>query len=91
MPARKRRVKISTTIAPENGVFLRSLVRRGKAANFAEVFDTLLEDAQAAENRERLEKATEAYFASLSSAARDEETQLGEVLAYEAGCVNFDE
>jgi len=66
MPARNRRPKISTTIAPENCAFLKSLIRQGKAA-------------------------TEAYFASLSPEALDDENRLGEALAHETGQLNFDE
>jgi len=91
MPARSRRPKISTTIAPENRAFLKSLIKRGKAANLAEAVDRLIEDARRAESRGRLEAATETYFTSLSREALEEENLLGEALAYEAGCVNFDE
>jgi Arc/MetJ-type ribon-helix-helix transcriptional regulator len=91
MPARHRRQKISTTIAPENGAFLKSLIRRGKAANLAEAVDSALRTARRAENRARLEAATEAYFASLSPEEREEESRLSDTLDYEAGLVNFDE
>jgi hypothetical protein len=91
MPARSRRPKISTTIAPENCDFLKSLIKRGKAATLAEAVDASIEVARRAESRERLEAATEAYFASLSPETLEEENRLGEALAYEAGRVNFDE
>jgi hypothetical protein len=91
MPARMRRPKISTTIAPENRDFLKSLIKRGKAASLAEAVDSSIDIARRAESRERLEAATEAYFASLSPEALEEENRLGEALAYEAGRVNFDE
>ena len=39
----------------------------------------------------QLEKATAAYFASLSSEALEEENRLGAALAQEASHVNFDE
>lgn len=91
MPARSNRQKISTTIAPENGAFLKSLIRSGKASTMAEAVDRAVSIARRAENRARLEAATEAYFASLSPEEQEEESRLGEALAYEAGQVNFDE
>lgn len=91
MQTRHRRQKISTTVAPENGAFLKSLIRRGKASNMAEAMDCAVSIARRAENRARLEAATEAYFASLSPEERSEESRLSEALDYEAGLVNFDE
>jgi len=91
MAARNNRQKISTTIAPENGAFLRSLIRRGKASTMAEAVDRAVSVARRAEARARLEAATEAYFASLSPEEQEEDRLLGEALAYEAGKVNFDE
>jgi urease accessory protein UreF len=89
--ARANRQKISTTIAPENAAFLKSLLKRGKAVTLAEAMDRAISVARRAEARERLEAATEAYFASLSPEAREEENRLGEALAYEADHVNFAE
>jgi hypothetical protein len=91
MPMRAHRQKISTTIAPENEAFLKSLIKRGKASTLAEAVDRAVAVARRAESRERLEAATEAYFASLSPEALEEENRLGEALEYEAGLVNFDE
>jgi hypothetical protein len=91
MTARSNRKKISTTIAPENEAFLRSLIRRGKAASLAEAADRAIAVARRAESRERLEAATEAYFASLSPEALEEENRLGEALSDAAGQVNFNE
>jgi len=88
---RAHRQKISTTIAPENEAFLKSLIKRGKASTLAEAVDRAVAVARRAESRERLEAATEAYFASLSPEALEEENRLGEALEYEAGLVNFDE
>jgi hypothetical protein len=89
--ARINRQKISTTIAPENAAFLKSLLKRGKAVTLAEAVDRAISVARRVEARERLEAATEAYFASLSPKALEEENLLGEALAYETGHVNFDE
>ncbi len=91
MPARSNRQKISTTIAPENAAFLKSLIRRGKASNLAEAVDRAVSVARRAESRARLEAATEAYFASLSKEDQQEENRLGEALAHEVGKVNYDE
>lgn len=91
MPIRNNRQKISTTIAPENEAFLKSLIKRGKASTLAEAVDRAIAVARQAESRERLEAATEAYFASLSPEALEQENRLGEALGYEAGRVNFDE
>jgi hypothetical protein len=91
MPVRSNRQKISTTIAPENEAFLKSLIKRGKATTLAEAVDRAIAVARRIEARERLEAATEAYFASLSPEALEEENRLGEALAHEAGNVSFDE
>jgi hypothetical protein len=91
MASRSNRQKISTTIAPENDAFLRSLIRRGKASTLAEAVDRAVSVARRVEGRARLEAATEAYFSSLSPEEQEEESRLGEALAYEAGRVNFDE
>jgi hypothetical protein len=89
--ARANRQKISTTIAPENAAYLKSLQKRGKAVTLAEAVDRAISVARRAEARERLEAATEAYFASLSPEALEEENRLGEALAHETDHVNFDE
>jgi hypothetical protein len=89
--AKANRQKISTTIAPENAAFLKSLLKRGKASTLAEAVDRAVSVARRAEARERLEAATEAYFASLSPEALEEENRLGTALAYETDHVNFDE
>ena len=91
MPVRTNRAKISTTIAAENAAYLKSLVKRGKAGTLAEAVDRALTLARRAEARERLEAATEAYFASLSPEAREEENRLGGALSQETDHVNFDE
>ncbi len=91
MSVRSNRQKISTTIAAENEAFLKSLIKSGKAATLAEAVDRVVGVARRMEARERLEAATEAYFASLSPEALEEENRLGEALAHEAGKVNFDE
>lgn len=91
MSNRASRQKISTTIAPENAAFLRSMLKRGEADTLAEAIDSVIAVARQAEARERLEAATEAYFLSLSTQDREEENRLGRALAHETGQVNFDE
>ena len=91
MPSRKARTKISTTVAPETGEYLRSLVRRGKAANLAEAVDRAVAVARRAESRRKLETATTAYFESLSAEDAAEDNRLGAALATESAKVNFDE
>ena len=81
MPARVRRPKLSTTIAPENRAFLQSLVKRGKAANLSEAVDRAVSIARRADARRRLEDATTAYYASLSGAALKEEQDLERAVA----------
>jgi methylthioribose-1-phosphate isomerase len=91
MPSRANRCKISTTVAPETDAFLKSLVRRGKAANLAEAVDRAVAVARRAESRRKLEAATAAYYESLSQEDIAEETALGLALSHESGKVNFDE
>jgi hypothetical protein len=90
MSPRANRQKISTTIAPENQAFLKSLIKRGKASTLAEAVDRAIGVARRAENRKRLEEATTAYYASLSGDALKEEQELEKAVAYEASQVDFD-
>jgi FixJ family two-component response regulator len=90
MSPRTRRAKISTTIAPENQAFLKSLVKRGKAANLAEAVDRAVSIARRAYSRKELEEATAAYYASLSGEALREEQELEQVVSQTASRVDFD-
>lgn len=90
MPERHRRQKISTTIAPENGAFLKSLIRRGKAANMAEAVDRAISVARRVSARSALEEATAAYYASLSGDALREEQELELAVARASSRVDFD-
>jgi Arc/MetJ-type ribon-helix-helix transcriptional regulator len=90
MPARVRRPKISTTIAPENRAFLQSLVKKGKAANLSEAVDRAVSIARRADARRRLEDATTAYYASLSGAALKEEQELERAVGHASSQVDFD-
>lgn len=90
MPNRIRRPKLSTTIAPENQEFLRSLIKRGKAANLAEAVDRVLTFARRAAARKKIDEATTAYYASLSGEALKDEQALEEAVGYAASQVDFD-
>jgi Arc/MetJ-type ribon-helix-helix transcriptional regulator len=90
MPARVRRPKISTTIAPENHAFLQSLVKKGKAANLSEAVDRAVSIARRADARRRLEDETTNYYASLSGEALREEQELERAIASASSQVDFD-
>jgi len=90
MPGRTNRQKISTTIAPENGAFLRSLIRRGKAANMAEAVDRAISTARKAERRRHLEEATAAYYVSLEGDALQAEQDLERAVAHTSTRVDYD-
>jgi hypothetical protein len=86
-----QRKKISTTISPESYAFLSSLIRSKRASTLAEAVDLVLERAREEEYRERLERATAAYFDNLSPEQAAEENALGEAVARAAGEINLDE
>jgi hypothetical protein len=90
MTARTRRPKLSTTIAPENQAFLKSLVKRGKAANLADAIDRTVSAARRAEARRKLAAASEVYYASLSGDALREEQELEKALSNATSQVDFD-
>jgi len=90
MRTRTRRQKISTTIAAENQAFLKSMVKRGKAANLADAVDRTVAFARRAEARKRLEVATAAYYASLSGDVLREEQELELAIGHAASQVDFD-
>jgi hypothetical protein len=90
MAARNNRQKISTTIAPENGAFLKSLIRRGKASTLAEAVDRAVSIARRVERRRQLEAATAAYYASLEGEALREEQELERSVGHTTSRVNYD-
>ena len=90
MPSRRRRQKISTTIAPENQAFLHSLIKRGKASSLAEAVDRAVTVARRAEARKKLEEATAAYYASLSGKELKEEQQVEAAVGFAASQVDPD-
>ena len=89
MPARRRQ-KISTTIAPENQKFLRSMIRTGKAANLAEAVDRAVSIARRAIARSKIEEATTAYYASLAGEDLKHERELENAVGHAASLVDFD-
>src|SRR5262249_60858334 len=89
MPRAKRH-KISTTIAPENQAFLRSLIKRRKAANLAEAVDRAVSIARRADARREIEEATLRYYALLSGNELQQEQELENTVAHAATLVDFD-
>jgi len=90
MPSRIRRCKISTTVSPDTHDFLKSFVRRGRAANLSEAVDRVVAVARRAESRMRLAAATSAYYDSLSGKALREERKLEKDVARSSSMVDFD-
>jgi hypothetical protein len=86
----RNRMKLSTTVAAENFTFLESMVGTGRADSIAEAVDLAIERLRRVENRVRLEAATTAYFAGLSTEAEAEETALAGRLHASGGSVDFD-
>jgi hypothetical protein len=89
-PVRPTRQKISTTVAPETLAYLEGLVAKGDAHNISDAIDLMVERLRSAENRERLEEETAAYFDRLSPEALAEEKELGTALARGARGIDFD-
>ena len=85
-----KRSKLSTTVAAENYIFLESLVSTGRTDSIAEAVDLAIERLRLAENRQRLERATAAYFDGLTPANQAEEDMLARHLHSSAGGVDFD-
>lgn len=89
MPATAR-AKLSTTIAEENYRYLEGMVQSGRVRNLAEAVDLTIHRSRRAENRERLERATQAYFEGLSPEAEAEEDSLGLQLTQSVAGIDFD-
>ena len=87
---RQTRPKISTTVAPETLRYIEHLISNGEAQTTADAIDLLVARLVAAENRERLELETAAYFDRLSPDALEEEDRLGSSLAAVARGIDFD-
>ncbi len=86
-----QRQKLSTTIGPHNYVYLRRMVKAGKASSIGEAVDKAVELARHADNRARLAQATAAYFQGLSAKAAGEEAALEGRLSDAAGKMDFDQ
>jgi hypothetical protein len=90
MPTRSNRRKISTTVSPETDAFLKSIIRRGNAANLAQAVDRAVAIARRAESRKRLDAATAAFYDSLSGNALRAERKLEKAVAHASSKVDFD-
>jgi hypothetical protein len=88
--ARLHRQKISTTIAPDTLDYLEKMVERGEAATLAKAIDIAVTRLRAAENRERLERDTAAYFEQMSDEESAEETRLAAALSQSARGIDVD-
>lgn len=84
------RIKISTTVAPQTHGYLECLVETGRAASLAEAIDQAVSRAKHAENRDRLERDTAAYFQGLKGPAAAEESRLEAAVADMADEIDFD-
>jgi hypothetical protein len=83
-------MKLSTTVASENFLFLESMVKMGRTDSIAEAVDVAIARLRRVENRARLEAATAAYFDGLSPEAQAEEQRLAQRLHLSAGSLDFD-
>jgi hypothetical protein len=77
-------------VAPETDIFLKSLIRRGKASSLAEAVDRAVGVARRMEARRRLEAATAAYYASLSGDALEEEKNIELAVGGVSSLLDFD-
>jgi hypothetical protein len=84
------RAKLSTTVDRENFQYLEEMVRAGRAENLAQALDRILHRSRRAENRQRLDRATAAYFDGLGADAREEEDALTVALAHGTAGIDFD-
>jgi hypothetical protein len=87
---RLNRQKISTTIAPDTLTYLEEIVDSGEAATLAEAIDIAVRRLRAAENRERLERDTAAYFDQMTEEERAEERRLESALSASARGLDVD-
>lgn len=73
---RQKRVRVSTTIAPEAYETLERMIASGRARTLAQAIDVALEEVRRDENRARLEKMMSAYYENGSPEATDEENEI---------------
>ena len=88
--ARLTRQKISTTISPAALAYLERLIEKGEVRNLAEAIDLAIERLLTFENRERLERDTETYFANLTEEEDAEEKALESALSQSVTGIDFD-
>jgi len=86
----RNRAKLSTTVAAENFTFLERLVSSGRTDSIAGAVDMAIGRLRRSENRQRLERATAAYFDGLTPETQAEEQTLARHLHTSAGGVDFD-
>jgi hypothetical protein len=84
------RRKISTTVSASTFAYLQSLIESGKAQNLAEALDLSVRGLRRAERRAALERATAAYFQSLSAEGAQEEGVLEDRLDSAVDEMDFD-
>jgi Arc/MetJ-type ribon-helix-helix transcriptional regulator len=89
--ARFARQKISTTISPQTLEFLEGLVKRGEAHTLAEALDLAIGKLQVYENRDRLARDTDAYYANMTGAEAAEERRLEAVLSQASEGIDFEQ
>lgn len=87
---KRSRIKLSTTVAPENFRFLEAMVKEGRSSSIAEAVDIAVARMRRNTNRANLERATAQYFEDLSTAARREEDHLARNLHLAARGIDFD-
>lgn len=84
------RTKLSTTVAAENFTFLETLVSTGRTDSIAGAVDLAIDRLRRVENRQRLDRATAAYFDGLGPEAQAEEEALIRHLHSSARGIDFD-
>jgi hypothetical protein len=89
--ARFTRQKISTTISPRTLGCLNDLIRAGEARTLAEALDLVIEKLLIFENRERLARDTDEYYANLTDAEAAEEQRLEAALSQTSEGIDFDQ
>jgi hypothetical protein len=89
--ARFTRQKISTTISPRTLDCLNDLIRVGEARTLAEALDLAIEKLLIYENRERLARDTDAYYANLTDTEAAEEQRLEAALSQTSEEIDFDQ
>lgn len=84
------RTKLSTTVAAENFTFLETLVSSGRTDSIAGAVDLAINQLRRGENRQRLDRATAAYFDGLSPEAQAEDETFARQFHASAGGIDFD-